>query len=167
MPNFAFYGERKQGTTKFYFLDMSSTSEGFAYIWESRWVGIIAIKNERTQIHFLSDVLVAVASLDLKVPTVTVWERLPKTSCGSKSRNKANMAKRKATTSAPLITLATLHNCITVVKWRLSWDAYDVENTADKAIQCRIHTKNSSQQQIGRFWVNFARLDGNSMLDSR
>ena len=34
----------------------------------SKWVGIIAIKTERTQIHFLSDVLVAVASLDLKVP---------------------------------------------------------------------------------------------------
>ena len=27
-------------------------------------VGIIAMKNERTQIHFLSDVVVAVASLD-------------------------------------------------------------------------------------------------------
>ena len=27
-------------------------------------------KTERTQIHFLSEVLVAVASLDLKVPTV-------------------------------------------------------------------------------------------------
>ena len=30
----------------------------------------IAIENERTQIHFLSDVLIAVASLDLKVPIV-------------------------------------------------------------------------------------------------
>ena len=29
---------------------------------------MIAIKTERTQIHFLSDVLVAVASLDRKVP---------------------------------------------------------------------------------------------------
>ena len=38
---------------------------GFAYIWQSKWVGIIAIKTERTQIHFLSDVLVAVASSDL------------------------------------------------------------------------------------------------------
>ena len=28
------------------------------------------IKNERTQFHFLSDVLIAVASLDLKVPIV-------------------------------------------------------------------------------------------------
>ena len=33
----------------------------------SKWVEIIAIETERTQIHFLSDVLVAVASLDLKV----------------------------------------------------------------------------------------------------
>ena len=32
-------------------------------------MGIYEIKTERTQIHFLSDVLVAVASLDLKVPT--------------------------------------------------------------------------------------------------
>ena len=31
-------------------------------------MGIIAIKTERTQIHFLSDVLVAVTSLDLEVP---------------------------------------------------------------------------------------------------
>ena len=34
----------------------------------NKCVGIIALKAERTQIHFLSDVLVAVASLDLKVP---------------------------------------------------------------------------------------------------
>ena len=36
---------------------------------------MIAIKTERTQIHFLSDVLVAVASLDLKVPFVSGWTR--------------------------------------------------------------------------------------------
>ena len=46
----------------------NSASGGFAYNWQSKWVGIIAIKTERTQIHFLSDVLIAVASLDLKVP---------------------------------------------------------------------------------------------------
>ena len=46
---FAFYGEHKQATTKFYFflnLDMvprNSTLAGFAYIWQSRWVGIIEI----------------------------------------------------------------------------------------------------------------------------
>ena len=45
-----------------------STPGGFAYIWQSKWVGIIAIKTERTKIHFLSDVLIAVALLDLKVP---------------------------------------------------------------------------------------------------
>ena len=33
-------------------------SWGFAYISQSKWVGIIAIKTEGTQIHFLSDVLV-------------------------------------------------------------------------------------------------------------
>ena len=40
----------------------NSTPGGFAYIWQSQWVGIIAIKTERTQTHdhFLSDVLVAV-----------------------------------------------------------------------------------------------------------
>ena len=46
----------------------NSTSGGWAYIWQSKWVGIIAVKTKRTQIHFLSDFLVAVASLDLKVP---------------------------------------------------------------------------------------------------
>ena len=32
----------------------------FTYNWQSKWVGIISIKTERTQIHFLSEVLVAV-----------------------------------------------------------------------------------------------------------
>ena len=72
MPNFAFYGGRKQATTKFYFSfwARNSASGGFAYNWQSKLVEIIAIKTERTQIHFLSDVLVAVASLDLKVPNM-------------------------------------------------------------------------------------------------
>ena len=46
----------------------NSTPGGFAYILQSKWVGTIAIKIERTQIHFFCDVLIAVASLDLKVP---------------------------------------------------------------------------------------------------
>ena len=52
---------------------------GFAYICQSKWVGIIAIKTERTQIHFLflSDVLVAVAPLDLKVPLTIETLRYP------------------------------------------------------------------------------------------
>ena len=48
----------------------NSIPGGFAYIWQSKWVGIIAIKTERTQIHFLRDVLIAVASLNLKVPSL-------------------------------------------------------------------------------------------------
>ena len=46
----------------------NSTPGGFAYIWQSKGVGTIAIYTERTQIHFLSGVLIAVASLD--------WENL-------------------------------------------------------------------------------------------
>ena len=48
----------------------NSVSGGFAYILQSQFVEIIAIKtdHERTQTHFLSNVLVAIASLDLKSP---------------------------------------------------------------------------------------------------
>ena len=49
----------------------NSASGGFAYIWQSKKGGIIAIKTEGTQIHFLRDVLATVASLDLKVPIET------------------------------------------------------------------------------------------------
>ena len=52
----------------------NSTPGGFAYIRQSERV-MIAIKTERTQIHFLSDVLVAVASLDLKVPNGSLRRR--------------------------------------------------------------------------------------------
>ena len=45
----------------------NSTSGGFAFIWQSKWIGIPAIKTERKPIHFSSDVLVAVASLHVKV----------------------------------------------------------------------------------------------------
>ena len=51
-----------------YMVPRNSTPEGFAYIWKSKWVGVIVIKTEKTKIHYLSDVLVAVASFDLKVP---------------------------------------------------------------------------------------------------
>ena len=59
----------------FFFLNLdmvprNSTPVGPAYIWQSKWVGIIAIQTKRAQIDFLSDVLVAVASLDLKLPNV-------------------------------------------------------------------------------------------------
>ena len=52
-----------------YMFRRNSTPVGFAYIWQSKWAGKIAIKSKRAQIYFFSDVLVAVASLDLKVLT--------------------------------------------------------------------------------------------------
>ena len=75
MPNFSFYGGRKQSTTKFYFSVCTwiwclgiQLQEGLpTFNKVLKWVGIITIKTERTQIHFLSDALIAVASLDLKV----------------------------------------------------------------------------------------------------
>ena len=71
----AFYGGRKEATTKFCLsvflnLDMvpwNSAPGGFAYIWQTKWVGIIAIKTERTQSHFLSDVFLAVRQKYLKL----------------------------------------------------------------------------------------------------
>ena len=62
----------RQRRNWFLFLNLNmvprnSTPGGFGWIWQSKWVGKIAIKTERTQIHFLSDVLVEVASLDLNV----------------------------------------------------------------------------------------------------
>ena len=68
----------------------NSTSGGFAYIWQSKWVEIIEIKTERTQIHCLSDVLVAVASLDLKVTFIcSSWTYRINT-----SRNRAILFRR-------------------------------------------------------------------------
>ena len=47
-------------------------------------------------------------------------------------------------------------SCITAVKW----DAYDVENTADKARRYRINSKNSSLFHLGDNKWNFQRLSG-------
>ena len=66
-------------------LDMmpwNSASGRFAYIWQRKWVGITAIKTQKTQIHFFSDFLVAVASLDLKVP-IGVFLHVPTNSSRS------------------------------------------------------------------------------------
>ena len=81
VPNFSFYGGRKEATTKFYFSFCT-------WVWSQRiqlqegspkWVVIIAIKAERTQIHLLSYVFIAVALLNLKVPKLlthrTRWQR--------------------------------------------------------------------------------------------
>ena len=52
------------------FARASHTVQLFAVF--AKWVGTIAVKTERTQIHFLNNVLVAVASLDLQVKPVPV-----------------------------------------------------------------------------------------------
>ena len=67
MPNFKFYGERKQATTKFYFSFWAWICSLEIQLQE----GSPTIDRLKTQIHFLSDVLVAVVSLDLKVPKYT------------------------------------------------------------------------------------------------
>ena len=66
--NFISLSELEYGPLKFSF-------RRFAYNCQSKRVGIIAIKTEKTQIHFLSDVLVAVAPLDLKVPSIPEEKR--------------------------------------------------------------------------------------------
>ena len=73
------YDVNKQTTTKFsgsLFLNLamvpSNSTPGGLHLTRGTSVGIIPIKSERTQIHFIRDVLVAVASLDVKVPYV-LW----------------------------------------------------------------------------------------------
>ena len=74
LPKFTFYWGRKQRTAKFYsLLNLNlfflETPGRFLHIWQSKWVRIFAIKTERTQIHFWSDVFAAVSSSDRKVPS--------------------------------------------------------------------------------------------------
>ena len=73
MPYFAFYGEHKLATMQFYFsfwtwiwsLGIWLLKRVCLYIWQRKWLRIIKIKTERMEIHFLTDVLIAIASLDL------------------------------------------------------------------------------------------------------
>ena len=80
LPNFTFSGGRIRPRRNFIiFLNLNvvlrnSTPGGFAYIWQSKWVGIIAMKTERMQVHFWSDVFAAVASSDRKVPTSKTFD---------------------------------------------------------------------------------------------
>ena len=57
-PNFISLSELRYGPSEF--------NSRWVRPQQSKWIGIIAIKTERTQIHFLSDVVAV--SLDLKVP---------------------------------------------------------------------------------------------------
>ena len=87
MPNLTFYGDVKKRPSddEISFLSLkqgmvlrNSTQEGFACILtiESKWLGIVAMKAKRTQIHFLSDVFAAVASSDLKAHNFSPAKRL-------------------------------------------------------------------------------------------
>ena len=69
LPNFTLYGGRKQVTTKLCFSFWTwilspgiQLQEGSPTFWRSNWKGIIASKTARTQVNFLSDVFVAIAS---------------------------------------------------------------------------------------------------------
>ena len=79
MPHFTFNGERKEAMTKLYF-------SLWTWIWSlgiqlqegsSRFDKVtrrVVLKTERTLIHFSSQVLVAVTSLDLEVPSIITHE---------------------------------------------------------------------------------------------
>ena len=64
------------------------TPGGFAYIWQSKWIAIIAIKTERSQIHFF----VAAASLDLKMPIFSVERTRRGLNIFSKTESDEHMA---------------------------------------------------------------------------
>ena len=56
--------KRRHNFILFLNLDMvlrNTTSGGFAYIWQSKWVGVIVLETERTKIQIWSDVFAAVA----------------------------------------------------------------------------------------------------------
>ena len=69
MPNFTLYMQRKYTSDdeiSSLFLNLvmvlwNSNFGGFAYISQSKWRGVIAIKIEKTSIHFFSDIFSAVA----------------------------------------------------------------------------------------------------------
>ena len=72
MPNFTFYGGRKQATTKFSFsltaVSKKSTPGKFNYIRHFQRIGLNAAKSEKTLIYFKSNVFTAVAVVDAKTP---------------------------------------------------------------------------------------------------
>ena len=69
LPNFTFYGGRKHSSwTCIRRLVRNSTPGEFAYTLQNKWVGIIAMKIEKTRIQFLSNALAAAAVLASSVP---------------------------------------------------------------------------------------------------
>ena len=99
----------------------NSASGEFAYNWQSKWVGIIGIKTERTQIHFLSDVLTAVASLDLKVPNSELKQRRRRRrrQRERQKRNRYTVAKQQLCTCITLFCTFVCRHCTTTT-WKSS-----------------------------------------------
>ena len=83
-------------------------------------------------------------------------EKRPKTSCGAKFEKQSKHSETQNYNFHAYYSFSNSYSCITAVEW----DAYDVENTADNARRCRIHSKNSSRFHPGNraevfIWQNF------------
>ena len=77
LPNFTFYGVRKQeneetrkSKSRYCSLWIQLKESSRTFDKQTKWAGVIATKTERTKIHILSDVFAPIASLDLKVPNM-------------------------------------------------------------------------------------------------
>ena len=72
LPNFTFYGGRKQenqetrkSKSRYCSLWIQLKESSRTFDKQTKWAGVIATKTERTKIHILSDVFAPIASLDL------------------------------------------------------------------------------------------------------
>ena len=108
----------------------NSASEGFAYNWQSKWVGIIAIKTERSQIHFLSDVVVAVASLDLKVPIREFTQRRRRPQRERHKSNRFTQGKQQLCTCITLFCTFLCRRCTTAT-WNCLFSRFLEDGTKD------------------------------------
>ena len=73
----------------------NSTPGGFTYIWKRKWVGMIAIKTARTQIHFWSDAFfTAVESSDRKVHIRELKQRRRRRQRERQKSNRFRLAKQ-------------------------------------------------------------------------
>ena len=93
--------ERRRNFILFQKLNMvlrNSTPGGFTYIWKRKWVGMIAIKTARTQIHFWNDAFfAAVASSDRKVPIRELKQRRRRRQRERQTSNRIILAKQLCT----------------------------------------------------------------------
>ena len=146
----------------------NSASGGFDYNWQSKWVGTITMKTGRTQIHFLSNVLVAVASLDLKVSTSRYATRPELNPSPKKERKK----KENSIAVCKIISVWSTenHGCrrISVVVASLYPKGYfsDEENWSDdrQYVCVRWLTYRNPKDCIVNFLISFASRSWSSSL---